>query len=90
MGRKSKLTEISVWTLLTITCQLVRSAVYTIIWNTLDCPSLVLPITEVNAELDVSVPAHEFRGADDEAVYKLCKLCVLETLEILVLITFLR
>ncbi|KAI0793475.1 general amidase [Abortiporus biennis] len=48
-----------------------RGAVYTIIWNTLDCPALVIPVTTVDADRDVKQPPHEFRSPDDKAIYDL-------------------
>ncbi|CAL1695906.1 unnamed protein product [Somion occarium] len=48
-----------------------RSAVYTLVWNTLDCPSLVLPVTRADSAIDTQVLPHEFRNLDDQAVYEL-------------------
>ena len=51
-----------------------RGAVYTIVWNTLDCPSIVVPVTKVDASKDQKLPPHEFRNPDDEAIFNLCKI----------------
>ncbi|THH34184.1 hypothetical protein EUX98_g66 [Antrodiella citrinella] len=46
-------------------------ATYTLVFSTLDCPSLVFPVTKVDPVADSRAPPHEFRGADDEALYNL-------------------
>ncbi|KDQ63721.1 hypothetical protein JAAARDRAFT_120627 [Jaapia argillacea MUCL 33604] len=48
-----------------------RSAVYTLIWNALDYPALVLPVTTVDPSLDVKPPMHEYRNCADQCLYKL-------------------
>ena len=51
----------------------IRSADYTIVWNTLDYPGLVFPVTTVNPELDPPKPAHDFLSEYDKENYELCK-----------------
>jgi hypothetical protein len=56
----------------------VRNADYTTVWNSLDSPALVFPVTTVDPELDPPKPAHDFLSDDDKEIYELCKalLCV--------------
>jgi hypothetical protein len=49
------------------------SAEYTLIWNALDYPACVFPVTTVNPILDQPKPAHEFLSKLDRNVYELCK-----------------
>ncbi|KAH9978271.1 general amidase [Lactifluus volemus] len=49
------------------------SAEYTLIWNALDYPACVFPVTKVNPILDQPKPAHEFLSKLDRNVYELCK-----------------
>ncbi|KIJ25597.1 hypothetical protein M422DRAFT_193299, partial [Sphaerobolus stellatus SS14] len=44
---------------------------YTMMWNALDYPSLALPVTTVDPELDKVKPPHQFLSEDDEAAYAL-------------------
>ncbi|EMD42024.1 hypothetical protein CERSUDRAFT_79624 [Gelatoporia subvermispora B] len=48
-----------------------RSSFYTIPWNTLNYPSLVIPVTRVNPSIDTKPTRSEFLSADDEAVYNM-------------------
>jgi hypothetical protein len=48
------------------------SAEYTLIWNTLDYPACVFPVTEVDPVLDQPKPAHLFLSNVDQMVYELC------------------
>ncbi|OCH96192.1 general amidase [Obba rivulosa] len=48
-----------------------RSSFYTIPWNTLNYPSLVIPVTKVVPSLDTKPERHEFLSVDDEAVYNM-------------------
>lgn len=50
-----------------------RPATYTLVFSTLDCPSLVVPVTKVDPGIDVKVAPHRFSGDDDEALYNICK-----------------
>ncbi|KAG6873896.1 hypothetical protein C0995_009675 [Termitomyces sp. Mi166 len=44
---------------------------YTMVWNVLDCPALVIPVSRVDPMLDVRKPAHEFLSDSDKAIYDL-------------------
>ncbi|EJT96853.1 general amidase [Dacryopinax primogenitus] len=44
---------------------------YTMVWNVLDNPAAIFPVTTVDLELDVPVEKHEFRYAEDKKVYEL-------------------
>jgi len=48
-----------------------RGAAYTMAWNSLDCPVLVVPVTKVDASIDLPAPPHDFMSREDEAIYKL-------------------
>ncbi|KAI0778153.1 general amidase [Trametes elegans] len=55
-----------------------RSSIYTVIWNTLDLPSLVIPVTKVDPRLDVKPIREEFLSEEDQVVHtmydpELCK-----------------
>ena len=56
---------------LTCTCKY-RVTSYTVIWNALDCPAAVLPVTNVDPAIDVKKPPHNFISETDEQVYELC------------------
>jgi amidase len=47
------------------------SAEYTCIWNALDYPACVFPVTEVDPVLDQPKPAHQFLSKADQRVYEL-------------------
>lgn len=49
-----------------------RIAAYTIVFNVLDYPSCVVPVTRVSQKLDPKVAAHEFRNAEDRVIYDMC------------------
>ncbi|KAN0124333.1 Amidase signature domain containing protein [Russula decolorans] len=48
-----------------------NSAEYTLIWNALDYPACVFPVTEVDPILDQPKPAHQFLSKADQGVYEL-------------------
>jgi len=48
------------------------SAEYTLIWNVLDYPACVFPVTIVDPILDKPKPAHQFLSEADKGVYELC------------------
>jgi len=48
-----------------------RNADYTTIWNCLDYPALVFPVTKVDPMLDAKQPAHEFLSEEDKKNYAL-------------------
>lgn len=45
------------------------------VWNVLDYPVVVLPVTRVDQRLDVRRERSEFLGAMDREVYESCKCC---------------
>lgn len=47
------------------------SAEYTLIWNVLDYPACVFPVTTVDPILDKPKPAHQFLSEADKGVYEL-------------------
>ncbi|KAL6310386.1 general amidase [Sparassis latifolia] len=46
------------------------SASYTKVWNTLDYPACIFPVTKVDHVLDVKKPAHEFLSEEDQRNYE--------------------
>ncbi|KAG6880002.1 hypothetical protein C0992_008209 [Termitomyces sp. T32_za158] len=44
---------------------------YTMVWNVLDYPALVIPVSRVDPALDVKKPAHEFLSDSDKSIYEL-------------------
>lgn len=48
---------------------------YTMVWNVLDYPALVIPVSRVDPALDVKKPAHEFLSDLDKSIYELCVYC---------------
>ncbi|KAF8065103.1 general amidase [Lyophyllum atratum] len=44
---------------------------YTMVWNTLDYPALVIPVSKVDPVLDQKKPAHGFLGDEDKVNYEL-------------------
>ncbi|KAF5384166.1 hypothetical protein D9615_003363 [Tricholomella constricta] len=48
-----------------------HSAHYTMIFNTLDYPALVIPVSKVDQVLDQKKPVHEFLSKEDQANYEL-------------------
>lgn len=48
-----------------------RSSVYTIIWNTMDYPALIIPVTTVDPDVDVKHTRESFCSEDDEIVHKM-------------------
>jgi len=48
-----------------------NSAEYTFIWNALDYPACVFPVTKVNPVLDQPKSAHQFLSKTDQRVYEL-------------------
>jgi amidase len=51
------------------------SAEYTFVWNALDYPGCVFPVTTVDPELDRPKRAHQFLSKSDQRVYELCMGC---------------
>lgn len=49
-----------------------RHAQYTTVWNVLDYPALVIPISKVDPNLDKPKPAHAFLSKVDEEHYETC------------------
>ncbi|KAJ6575357.1 general amidase [Mycena capillaripes] len=47
-----------------------RNAQYTMSWNLLDCPSLVIPVSKVDQSLDVKQPRDKFYTTDDRENYE--------------------
>jgi len=47
-----------------------KSAQYTMSWNLLDCPALIIPVSKVDQALDVKQPRDEFYTADDQENYE--------------------
>ena len=56
-----------------------RFAMYTAIWNHLDYPALVIPITKVDPQLDAKRPPHEFFGDFDRQMYNFCEFAITVT-----------
>ncbi|EJD43785.1 general amidase [Auricularia subglabra TFB-10046 SS5] len=50
---------------------LYRIAAYTNVWNVLDYPSCVVPVTRVSQSLDLKAEAHEFRNSEDQIIYEM-------------------
>ncbi|PIL31996.1 hypothetical protein GSI_06700 [Ganoderma sinense ZZ0214-1] len=48
-----------------------RSSVYTIIWNTMDYPALIIPVTTVDPALDAKPTRESFWSEDDKIVYEM-------------------
>ncbi|TBU38041.1 general amidase [Dichomitus squalens] len=48
-----------------------RSSIYTIIWNTADYPSLIIPVTKVDPAIDTKPTRESFWGEEDEVVYNM-------------------
>ncbi|KZV89606.1 general amidase [Exidia glandulosa HHB12029] len=48
-----------------------RLASYTTVFNVLDYPTCVVPVTRVHPALDAKIPAHEFRNIEDKIVYEM-------------------
>jgi hypothetical protein len=48
------------------------SANYTLIWNALDYPACVFPVTKVDPVLDQPKPVHDFLSEEDQKIYNLC------------------
>ncbi|KAJ8495859.1 hypothetical protein ONZ51_g1452 [Trametes cubensis] len=46
-----------------------RSSIYTVIWNTLDCPGLVVPVTKVDPAVDTKPVREVFWSEEDRVVY---------------------
>jgi len=45
---------------------------YTSVFNCLDYPACVFPVTTVDPDVDLKKPAHEFLNENDEKWYHLC------------------
>jgi hypothetical protein len=50
-----------------------RYANYTTVWNTLDYPAAVFPVTTVDSALDGKEPPHSFYDDFDKTVYEMCE-----------------
>ena len=48
------------------------NAQYTLIWNALDYPACVFPVTQVDPVLDQPKGPHKFLSKEDKRVYELC------------------
>ena len=48
-----------------------RSSMYTIIWNTMDYPALVIPVTTVDPAIDVRSARDIFWSEDDDAIHNM-------------------
>ena len=48
-------------------------AAYTTVFNVLDYPAAVIPVTRVDPVLDVPAEKHEFRHVEDKVVYEMCE-----------------
>ncbi|KAG6863531.1 hypothetical protein C0993_011189 [Termitomyces sp. T159_Od127] len=48
-----------------------RYVAYTMVWNVLDYPALVIPVSKVDPALDAKKPAHEFLSDMDKLIYEL-------------------
>ncbi|RPD62973.1 general amidase [Lentinus tigrinus ALCF2SS1-6] len=46
-----------------------RSSIYTLIWNTVDYPALIMPVTKVDPKIDVKPVRESFWSAEDEHVH---------------------
>ncbi|KAI0669931.1 general amidase [Trametes maxima] len=46
-----------------------RSSIYTIIWNTMDYPALIIPVTKVDPEVDVKPTREDFWSEEDKRVH---------------------
>ncbi|KAI0374200.1 general amidase [Pilatotrama ljubarskyi] len=46
-----------------------RSSIYTVIWNTMDAPGLVIPVTNVDPEIDLKHSREEFWSEEDRIVH---------------------
>lgn len=52
-----------------------RSAQYTMVWNGLDYPALIIPTgSHVDESVDFKKPPHQFYNDLDKENYELCKL----------------
>ena len=51
-----------------------RTANGTNIWNALDYPAAVVPVTRVNAKEDPKAAPHAFRNGLDKLIYTMCTL----------------
>ena len=52
---------------------LFRSSMYTIIWNTMAYPALVIPVTTVDPAIDVKPDRDSFWSEDDEVIHNICE-----------------
>ncbi|KAK7038032.1 amidase domain-containing protein [Favolaschia claudopus] len=48
-----------------------KNGQYTMVWNLLDCPAMVIPVSKVDQAQDVKQPRTEFHSADDKENYEL-------------------
>ena len=47
---------------------------YTTVFNALDYPACIIPVSKVDPVLDVKKPSHGFLNTTDKSNYELCKL----------------
>jgi len=50
---------------------LYRVALYTTVFNILDFPAAVVPVTKVDPSLDTKKPPHKFRNEEDRVIYEI-------------------
>ena len=50
-----------------------RSSIYTIIWNTMDYPALIIPVTKVDPTVDTKPTRESFWSEEDEVVHNMCE-----------------
>ncbi|KAF8577001.1 general amidase [Ramaria rubella] len=48
-----------------------RNTMYTVVWSSLDYPSLVLPVTTVDPKLDAIIARDDFLSTDDQILHEL-------------------
>lgn len=49
------------------------TADFTLIWNALDYPALIIPVTKVDPALDKVKPPHQFLSDEDKANHEFCE-----------------
>lgn len=47
---------------------------YTTVFNALDYPACIIPVSKVDSALDAKKPPHGFLNTTDKSNYELCKL----------------
>lgn len=46
---------------------------YTLVWNALDYPAAIFPVTTIDPTLDAKTPPHEFYDDLDKKIYEMCE-----------------